>query len=115
MLEAVGPTGGPPRVERHGGVDTSRRLAAVPAAGVYEIPEQPPEDLLAELDRAAAVVHELAARRISLKFDIDDANGRVHVKVTDGAGNLIREIGAGHMLDVLASGSTSGLTVNAVG
>lgn len=115
MLEAVGPTGGPPRVERQGGVDTGRRLASVPAAGAYEIPGQPPPDLLAELDRAAAVMQELAAHQINLKFDVDGASGRVRVKVIDGTGALIREIGAGHMLDVLSSGSASGLTVNAVG
>ncbi len=115
MLEAVGPTGGPPRVERQVGVDTGRRLASVPASGVYEIPAQPPTDMLAELDRAAAVMDELAARQVAIKLDVDWSSGKVHVKVVDGGGELIREIGAGHMLDVLSTGSASGLTVDTVG
>ena len=119
MLEAVGPSSGPPqRLERSGGADRTQRAAvaaATPAAGVYEIPVQPPGDLLSELDRAASVIADLASRQVGVHFELDDRTGKVRVQVVDGKGALIREIPATRLLDVLSSGSASGLAVNAVG
>jgi flagellar protein FlaG len=119
MLEAVGPGSGPShRIERPGGADQTQRAAsalATPAAGVYEIPAFPPHDLLSELDRAASVIDELAARQVGVHFAIDDRTGKVRVQVVDDKGALIREIPATRMLDVLSSGSASGLAFNAIG
>lgn len=119
MLEAVGPSNGPPqRLERPGGAERTQRTAvtaATPAAGPYEIPAQPPTDLLSQLDRAASVISDLAARQVGVHFAIDDRTGKVRVQVVDNKGALLREIPATRMLDVLASGSASGLAVDTVG
>ena len=119
MLEAVGPGNGPPqRVERFGGAERTQLKAveaAPPTAGVYEIPAQPPADLLSELDRAASVIGDLAARQVGVHFEVDDRTGTVRVQVVNDSGDLLREIPATRLLDVLSSGSASGLAVNAVG
>lgn len=116
MLEAVGSTAGPQRIERQGGVDRVARSAApAPASGIYEIPESPPADLLTELDHAAGVIDDLASRQVNVHFEVDDRTGKVRVQVVDGEGSVLREIPATRMLDVLSSGSASGLAVNAVG
>lgn len=115
MLEAIGSSSGPQRTERHGGTDKSARSAAAPAAGVYDIPASPPADLLTELDRAASVIDDLAARQVTVHFDVDEKSGKVQVQVLDGQGNLVREIPATRVLDVLASGNARGIAVNAVG
>jgi flagellar protein FlaG len=115
MLEAIGPGSGPQRIERQGGAEKSARLAAVPAAGVYDIPASPPADLLTELDRAASVIDDLASRQVNIHFNVDDKSGKVQVQVMDGQGKLVREIPATRVLDVLSSGNARGLAVNAVG
>ena len=119
MLEAVGPSTGPPqRLESSGGAERTQRTAvaaAALAAGVYEIPAKPPADLLFELDRAASVIGELAARQVGVHFKVNERTGSLHVQVVDDKGALLREIPATRLLDVLASGSASGLAVNTVG
>lgn len=115
MLEAVGSSMGPTRIERQGGVDRAARTAPAPAPGIYEIPDSPPADLLTELDRAASVIDELAARKVNVTFNVDGSTGKVQVQVVDGEGTLLREIPTTRMLDILASGSSSGLGVNTVG
>ena len=116
MLEAVGSTAGPQRIERQGGVDRAARTAAsAPASGIYDIPDAPPADLLTELDRAASVIDDLASRQVNVHFEVDDRTGKVRVQVMGGDGTVLREIPATRMLDVLSSGSASGLAVNAVG
>ncbi len=115
MLEAIGSPSGPQRIERQGGVDRVARSAPAPAAGVYDIPSAPPADMLEELDRAAAVIDDLAARNVNLHFDVDEKTQKVRVQVVDGQGELLREIPATRMLDMLSSGSMTGLAVNAVG
>lgn len=116
MLEAIGSPSGPQRIERQGGVDrVARTSAPAPTAGVYDIPASPPADMLEELDRAAGVIDDLAARNVNLHFEVDDKTHKVRVQVVDGEGALLREIPATRMLDMLASGSMTGLAVNAVG
>lgn len=115
MLEGIGQSGGPQRIERQGGVNRLERTAAVQPTGTYDIPASPPADLLHELDRAASVIDDLAARQVNVHFAIDDKTGKVHVQVVDGQGQLIREIPTPRLFDVLSSGSSSGLAVNMVG
>ena len=115
MLEAVGPGYGPPRIERQPGTERALRAAPAAAVGAYEIPDSPPADLLLELDRAAGVIKDLAARDVNLHFEANAGTGKVKVQMLDGDGNVLREIPATRLLDVLASGSASGLAVNTVG
>ena len=115
MIEAVGSPNGPPSIDRTTSVDRTSRTAPASAAGVYDIPAAPPADLLTELDRAASVIDELQSRQVSVRFEVDEKTNKVRVQVVDGEGKLLREIPATRMLDVLASGSASGLAVNAVG
>ena len=119
MLEAVGPGTGPPqRIEGPGGVDRAARAApAAPVATTvkYEIPDAPPADLLDELDRAAAVIADLDSRQVAVRFDANRQAGGVGVQLVSGQGQLLREIPATRLLDVLASGSARGLAVDAVG
>ncbi len=115
MLEGVGPAYGPAKIERQGGVGNVARTAATPTAGVYHIPDAPPADLLTELDRAASVINDLAARQVNVHFNIDEKTGKVRTQVVDGDGKILREIPAARLLDVLSSGSASGLAVDTVG
>ena len=116
MLEAVGPASGPHRIERQTGVDRAARTSATAhAAEVYDIPAAPPADLLEELARAASVIDDLAARQVSVRFAIDDHSGKVRCQLQGADGSVLREIPGTRLLDVLASGSATGLAVNAVG
>ena len=56
------------------------------------IPSVPPEDLHAEMDRAAQRVDELKAQGRELHFAYDKSAGRVQVQVRDLDGNVIRTI-----------------------
>ena len=119
MLDAVGPsTGLAERLEPPGGSERTQRppvVAAAPPARLYEIPALPPADLLYELDRAASVIDELVARQVGVHFAVDERTGRLHVHVVHDEGKPLREISATRLLDVLSSGSASGLALNTVG
>jgi uncharacterized FlaG/YvyC family protein len=97
---------------------TERAEAAKPAAAAepYRIPASPPAEVLHELDAAARVVEDLAARNVALSFSVDDATKKVRIEVKDsGTGQTIRTIPATSLLDALHSGGTRGMMVNELG
>ena len=80
-----------------------RRQEVAPAALTLEdIPAAPPQEVLDDLDTAARVLHELAARQIELHFSVDERTSRVHVEVRDANGNVLRRIPSTQALDLLA-------------
>jgi flagellar protein FlaG len=74
-------------------------------------PASPPPEVLDSLDTAGRVLQELVAARIDLHFEIDGsgASKRVHVQVRDADGRVVREIPAGHALDVMSGDRLPGL------
>jgi flagellar protein FlaG len=81
------------------------------AAPVTPVPASPPPEVLEALDAAATVIRDLAENRVELHFEVE--GGRIRVEVTDGEGNVVRQIPPTRLLDVLAGGS-DGLLVDAV-
>jgi hypothetical protein len=76
-----------------------RRLAPAPSPI-----SQPPESLQADYRAAARVIEDLAAQHVNLHFEIDESSNRVHVQVLDSNGEIIREIPARRLLDMLSGG-----------
>ena len=65
------------------------------------IPATPPAEVLNAVDNAARVLEELASRRISLRFQYDDAANQVRVQVVDDSdGHVVREIPPSVLLDI---------------
>jgi hypothetical protein len=69
-----------------------------PATG---LPSSPPAEVLAALDRAAKVAHELRSRRLDVQFDAP-GGGPVRVKVVDDAGRVLHTIPVARALDLLS-------------
>jgi len=113
VIEGTAPVAGPQLRLIQGGAAVARPPA--PAGHVdEEFPASPPPDVLAELDRAAQVMHELARRNVNLHFEVDSQSKEVRVQVL-GEGRLVREIPATRLLDVLSGGADRGVAVRAVG
>jgi hypothetical protein len=89
----IGGSNGPVRPQ------PGRRLTAVPSSA-----DEPPAALQAEYRAAARVIEELTARHVNLHFEIDESSNRVHVQVLDSNGEIIREIPARRLLDMLSGG-----------
>jgi hypothetical protein len=111
MLEGINPAGGQPQInvpsrKAADRADATFRVAAPqePELGFPELgfPASPPPEALAELDKAARVLDELAKKQVSLHFEVDDASSKIRVQVRDGGGNVLREIPNTKLLDVLA-------------
>src|SRR5690349_4652982 len=71
---------------------------------VPDLPDEPPASLGPEYHIAARVIEDLAARRVNLHFEIDEATNRVQVQMLDHDGQVIREIPAHSLLDSLSGG-----------
>jgi hypothetical protein len=86
----------------------------VQAAGPPDLslPPTPPPAVLEALGTAQDVLASLEARE--LRFSISDVDGKVHVRVVDGDGQVVREIPARHAVDVLAGERPVGLGIDAV-
>lgn len=109
-LPSLGPVGRPAATAR-----TAAARATVPVAGPPDLslPATPPAAVLEALGAAQDVLKSLDTRE--LRFSISQDDGKVHVKVVDGEGSVLREIPAKHALDVLVGETTIGLGVDAVG
>ena len=81
----------------------------------FSIPSTPPPEVLADLDRAAQVLHELSRRNVALHFEVDKESRKIHVQVLDGNGKVVREIPATRLMDVLSGSPPHGFAVSAVG
>lgn len=69
-------------------------------ASSYLIPEHPPADLLAELDRAARVLDRLTARAVELTLGVDRQTAGLRIELVDGAG--LRELTPTQLFELLA-------------
>jgi hypothetical protein len=56
-------------------------------ASPYLIPDCPPADLLAELDRAAQALDRLTARAVELTLGMDRQTAGLRIELADGAGS----------------------------
>ncbi len=74
--------------------------AAFLAPSHLAIGAAPPPALLCALDRAAQVVADLDARRLSLRFEAG-ADSRVQAQVIDADGNVLRRLPVGQALELL--------------
>lgn len=70
-----------------------------------EIPPSPPPEVLEAMDAASRCYQQLHAQGRELRFDVDDASGRVTVAVCDLDGNVLERIPASRVLDVATGGS----------
>ena len=106
MLDGITPYGGQPQVSGPSRKTVERADATFKVAAAQEpafgFPATPPPEALAELDKAARVLDELTTKQVDLHFEVDAASDRIHVQVRDGQGNVLREIPATKLLDVLA-------------
>jgi hypothetical protein len=106
MLEGINPAGGQPQINgpSRKAVDRGDAIfkVAAPRETDFGFPASPPPEALAELDKAARVLDELATKQVNLHFEVDDAKGKIQVQVRDGSGNVLREIPSTKLLDVLA-------------
>src|SRR3954447_8264573 len=87
--------------------DSTGPALPAPARGITAVPppeSEPPAALQAEYQAAAKVIEELAAQQVNLHFELDDDSNRVHVQVLDGDGEVIRDIPARSLLDMLGGG-----------
>lgn len=77
------------------------------------MPESPPAEVLDALDTAQRVLDELRTKQVNLSFSTEGEGAlkRVRVEVRDAHGELVREIPARHLLDLLA-GDARGVTVD---
>ena len=65
----------------------------------------PPAALQDEYLAAGRVLEDLASKQVNLRFEIDHETNRVHVQMLNSDGELIREIPAKNLLDLLSGGS----------
>ena len=100
-----------PRSER---VRVSPQRTPADAAGAF--PATPPPEVLAALDEGARVMRELSEARVELHFAVEqsEAGKRVRIEVREADGDVVRDIPARKLLDVLA-GDVRGLAVDALG
>ena len=71
-------------------------------ASPYLIPDRPPADLLAELDRAAQVLDQLTACAVELSVGMDRQAAALRIELTDGAG--LRPLTPTQLFELLAGG-----------
>ena len=76
--------------------------ARVDKAEIGGIPAVPPEDVLRDVDVAAARADELWRDKRELHFAMDEASGRVVVQVRDLDGRVIRTIPPSEALDIMS-------------
>lgn len=117
MIEGLPPTASRPLTLIQGGAAEPAKKAS-PTTGTQpdgDIPATPPADVLAELDRAAQVLHELSRRNVNLHFEVDQQSKQIHVQVLDGEGRVVREIPPKRLLDVFSGGTGQGLAVSTIG
>jgi len=92
---------------------TSRPRGVESPSGGAEVPNTPPAEVLDALDAAQRVLEDLRQKQVNLSFSTEGEGAlkRVRVEVRDSSGELVREIPARHLLDLLA-GDTRGVTVD---
>jgi hypothetical protein len=117
MLEGLTPLG---NVERTAPVRKQSAVSETAKTGPVErlldpFPDTPPAEVLEALDHAQGVLSDLEARQVNLRFSVEPGSSKIHVKVLDGEGKLIREVPAVQALDVLSGGRQHGLGVDARG
>ena len=117
MLEGLTPLG---NVERTQPVRKPPPVQEVAKPGAVErvldpFPDTPPAEVLESLDNAQRVLSDLDTRQVSLRFSVDPESSRIHVKVMDNDGNLIREVPATQALDVLSGERPHGIGVDTRG
>jgi flagellar protein FlaG len=66
------------------------------------VPSSPPEDVRAQVDRAAEIAEDLAVRNRELHFEKDQETGKLVIQVRDLDGKVIRTIPPSHALDLLS-------------
>jgi hypothetical protein len=67
-----------------------------------DVPPAPTEEVRAQVDHAAEIAAEMAARNRELHFSKDEDTGRVVIQVRDLDGNVIRTIPPSRVLDVMS-------------
>lgn len=67
----------------------------------YAIPPLPPDEVLAELDAAAAALDELCLRSLELTLDMDGQAGRLRIGLTDEDGS--RALSPTQLFELLGS------------
>jgi hypothetical protein len=79
-----------------------RARAAMDAAAISsgEVPASPPPEVLDAVTAAQDAFEQLHAQGRELRFDLDEATGRVTVAVQDLDGNVLRTIPATQALDI---------------
>lgn len=109
---AVAPVREVPRAERL--QTTTQRVPA--DTGPTTFPATPPPEVLAALDEGARVMREISDSRMELSFEIvqEEAGKRVRIQVRESNGDVVRDIPARKLLDMLA-GESRGLAVDALG
>jgi flagellar protein FlaG len=83
---------------------TGKPFALPRAAANHDnsIPAFPPEDVLKQIDDAAARVDELHRAHRELHFEVDEHTGRVSIQVRDLEGHVIRNVPPSEALDIAA-------------
>ena len=66
----------------------------------YVIPDQPPAEVLAELDAAARVLDELTARAAELTLGMDEQTRSLRIDLDDGGTS--HRLAPGQLLELLA-------------
>lgn len=117
MIEGLTPLG---PVQRAAQVQRTAAAAGVARSGPIEraldpLPATPPAEVLESLDNAQKVLADLDARQVNLRFSVDPDSSRIHVKVVDADGNVLREVPATKALEVLSGERSAGLGVDARG
>lgn len=117
MIEPVRNTGVAPvrEVPRTERARTSPQRATSEAAPT-SFPATPPPEVLTALDEGARVMRELSEARVELHFAVEQGNAgkRVRIQVREADGNVVRDIPARKLLDIL-SGDGRGLAVDTLG
>jgi hypothetical protein len=80
--------------------ETERVASGFRLASLHGLPTTPPAEVLRALDGAARVDVELRSRGLSVSFDVQP-EGSVRVRVVDGGGSTVRELGPSEALDAL--------------
>ena len=67
-----------------------------------DIPASPPPEVLDAIAAAHAACERMAAEGRHVRFDLDDATGRLVCELTDGEGELLRSLSPRAVLDLAA-------------
>ena len=87
---------------REAGASAADRAAESFDTVLGDVPPAPPDAVRAQVDRAAEIAAEMAARNRELHFSKDEDTGRVVIQVRDLDGNVIRTIPPSRVLDVMS-------------